>query len=53
MKNNENRGTNNTFMIFEEDFDTCLDFKNDVKLSPSKIEQFFIENPELKDQINF
>lgn len=44
---------NNIFVVFEEDFDTSLHFKNEIKLSPSKMERFFVENPELKNKMKF
>lgn len=44
---------NNIFVVFEEDFDSSLHFKNEIKLSPSKMDRFFVENPELKNKMKF
>ena len=48
MQKNEQRiMNNNSFIVFDEDMDKSLEFKNEITLCNKKMNRFFIENPEL------
>lgn len=52
QKNDQRMMNNNTFLVFDEDMEKTLEFKNNITLCEKKMNKFFVENPELRNQLN-